>query len=81
MFDKQADAFEMPFFAPNDKVATRSIINSQKNQPFLNENADDYELHCLGTYDKSTGIIQAEETPTKIYQLVKIKKEEPSNEH
>lgn len=73
-FDKLAKAYNERFFqAPNNEVAIRIIQNSQKQDRFLNENAKDYSVWCLGTYDNETGEI----TPKKemIYQLVEIKRE------
>lgn len=72
-FDKKANAFnERIFQAPTDDVAIRSVQNSQLHDEFLNINADDFSVFCLGTYDGETGKIVPE--VRLVHQLVKIEK-------
>lgn len=73
-YDKLAKAFnERTFMAPNNEVAIRIIQNSQKQDQFLNENADDYQCWCLGSYDNETGTINGD-NKEMIYQLVTLGK-------
>lgn len=75
-YDKLAKAFnERTFQAPNNEVAIRIMQNSQKQDRFLNENANDYQCWCLGIYDCETGEIKPEKT--MVYQLVKISEDKP----
>lgn len=77
-FDKQAKAFnERIFQAPTDEVAIRSVKSSQLHDEFLNNNAEDFSVFCLGTYDGETGTIVAEKR--MIHQLEKIKKEKQTD--
>lgn len=74
-FDKKANAFnERIFQAPTDDVAIRSVKNSQLHDEFLNLNADDFSVYCLGSYDGETGKITPE--VRMIHQLVKIEEKE-----
>lgn len=73
-FDKLAKAYNERFFqAPNNEVAIRIIQNSQKRDEFLNENAADYTVWCLGSYDNETGKVIGD--LEMIYQLVKQEKD------
>ena len=70
-FDKKANAFnERIFQAPTDEVAIRSVLNSQLHDEFLNNNAEDFSVYCLGSYDGETGKITPE--VRMIYQLIQL---------
>lgn len=73
-FDKTANLYsETPFFVPNKDVAVRSTKQNQRNNKFLNDNADDFVLMELGIYDTETGEITA--GLKEIHQLTKIEEE------
>lgn len=60
-FDKVAQVFsDKPFLLPNDPSAVKVLKSTQRRDSEFNINAEDYELWCLGCYDKMTGEITGE---------------------
>lgn len=60
-YDKVAETFsEKPFLLPNDPSAVKVLKSTQRNDKEFNLNAEDYELWCLGSYDRQTGTITGE---------------------
>lgn len=58
--DVKADAHNRPFFVPNRAVALRALTDSILNADNdLAKHPEDYQLYYLGTYDDSTGTINA----------------------
>ena len=55
-FDKVAECYsDRPFVCPNDQSAVRAIKANQRHDKDFNLNASDYELHCVGSWNKETG--------------------------
>lgn len=58
VYDQQAEAFLMPFFAPAPGVAIRNFIKSINTPDHqFHQFAADYTLFCIGSYDEHTGFI------------------------
>lgn len=46
------------FQAPNENVAKRIIKQAMKNDEMLKDNADNFDLYKLGTYNWEDGILE-----------------------
>lgn len=57
LFDKTAETFGRPFFAPNRASAVRSILAEVKNPEagMLHTHTADFELWYLGEFDDQSG--------------------------
>lgn len=53
VFDKTAETFATPFFAPNDEVAKRNFRYSLKRLDDMF--VTDLELFCVGSFDNELG--------------------------
>lgn len=53
VYDKTAEEFGPPFVAVNDGVAKRQY----KNFGIPEALQDEYELHCIGTFDSKDGSV------------------------
>lgn len=69
VLDTVVGAFNQPFFARSEGEALR-MIRSAVNSPGsgFHENPGDYQLVNLGTYDDSTGVIDAH-SPLSVVNL------------
>lgn len=59
VYDKAAEAFLQPFFAPTVGIAIRNFrtaANQEDHQ--FHRHADDYTLFELGEFDESTGKLE-----------------------
>lgn len=67
--DLKAEAFLQPFFSPSVGSAMRAFSDAvnDKNCPF-NKHPADYALFEIGTYDDSSGLLEAL-IPVKLYSL------------
>lgn len=54
IYDRKAKIYSEPFLAQNNAVAQRRFQFLMQNSQMI---ADDCELHYLGTFDNSTGVI------------------------
>jgi len=58
IFDRKALTFSAPFYAINDGTAMRSVGHAMSDaKSELSYACADYELHLLGTFDDSNGVI------------------------
>lgn len=59
VFDSKANAFLLPFFSQNERVAVRQFTTTCRSDghPF-NDNPADYTLYYLGDFDDTSGLIQ-----------------------
>ena len=61
LFDKVAETSGPIFEARNDPAAARAVQQMFKNAP--DQNPDDYQLFCLGSFNKDEPLICAYEEP------------------
>lgn len=66
VYDKAAELYTGLIEDQNDATAIRSFLHAcQDPQTSLAIKPSDYALYCLGTYDRSTGIVSSCE-PRKV---------------
>lgn len=53
ILDVVAGKFNHPFYTDNERTAIRAVRSS--NDPNFKDNADDYQLYHVGTYDMEKG--------------------------
>lgn len=62
ILDTKAGVFSTPFFQVNDAVAVRSFKDAVNDPTHtFYRNAEDYELHRLGDFDDSTGLVECDQ--------------------
>lgn len=76
IFDKAANIFNNPFFAPTEVHATRSfaIEVNRNEQSAIAFAPQDFSLYRIGSFDDQTGNL-IPETPALIIEAVKVRKE------
>lgn len=69
VFDKTAETFGRPFFAPNRASAVRSILSEVKNPEsgMLHTHTADFDLFYLGEFDDQNGHFEIVE-PERIFR-------------
>lgn len=64
VYDSKSGVYDAPALSPNKNVLLRDVINmlkdpaQSKNKYLLN--AEDYSIFRIGSYSKTTGIIQSQ---------------------
>lgn len=63
IYDSKTQSYDQPTFAINRHDIVRQVINifkdpSQSNNKYL-LNAEDYSIYRIGSYDKTTGLVNA----------------------
>ena len=58
--DELADTFYAPSLFNTEAEAKRNFATAINQNPIWHDNASDYSLFKLGTYDDTTGLITAE---------------------
>lgn len=62
IYDNLGQQFLVPVLFDNDNMAQRwfkTLVNDKENDTIYN-NPEDYELHKIGTFDFTTGNLEAE---------------------
>lgn len=59
--DIKANVYNPPVTADNDEVMKRMMKSAIKRKCNLTEYPEDYQIHCIGTYDDKTAEINTEE--------------------
>lgn len=62
IFDDKAKAFMTPFFMHNQAMASRTFkhtVNDPSHQ--FSRSPEDFNLFCLGTFDDSSGKLEAKQ--------------------
>lgn len=64
VYDEKAEEFSPPFYAANDRIAQRIVVESSKgNGSMLGAYPEDFKLYGLGTFDTNSGDIAVEPKP------------------
>lgn len=64
VYDEKAEEFSPPFYATNDRMAQRIVVESSKgNGSMLGAYPEDFKLYALGSFDTTTGDISVEQKP------------------
>jgi len=62
--DSKSESFALPFFQVNKAVALRSFAGAVNNpQTGMGQHPNDYALFELGTWDDTTGRMEAHDQP------------------
>lgn len=60
-FDNQSELFDTPFFAINKIMAERQFrMVLQKEDSMICQFKDNFDLYCLGTFEKETGKFESD---------------------
>ena len=74
VLDSVACAFLQPFYAVNDNVAKRSFADAARDPAhvFALQPAD-YTLYAVGSFDDTTGILTAYDSPNRVCSALELK--------
>jgi hypothetical protein len=67
--DIASGAYLTPFYTENFNTAVREMNHTLSGNNLVSENAKDFDLYKLGTYDTDTGMIEPIEIPTFVFNL------------
>lgn len=74
--DTRAETFDNPILQPNAATAIRGLQNLFKDEKASDnqfiQTPEDFELHCLGTFDPYTGEITPRKEDTLIIKLTSV---------
>jgi len=76
VYDSKVEAYMQPFFAPNNAVAIRLMINTVRTgESMLATNPADFDLFLIGEFNEHTGIIDSllHVSLGKIISLINLK--------
>lgn len=60
IFDVVAGVYSAPFFCVSDVVAVRVFRSAMHPESMIVQFPNDYQLHYIGTFDDSTGLITSD---------------------
>ena len=64
VLDEKSEEYSPPFFAANDRLAERMIMEASKGQgSMLAAYPEDFKLYRIGEFDALTGEIKPEQRP------------------
>lgn len=71
--DSKGDVFNPPFYAKTHGEAEREFTMAcrRENSPAA-QFPEDYDLYFIGTYDNTSGKIQANDTPQHVVKAVQV---------
>lgn len=81
--DTLVNAFNAPFTCPNDAVARAMFQQHFKKNEFMCDNAQNFDLYRVGTYDDQTGSVSHPEgaLPVFIVDGLQMKRSVVKNEN
>lgn len=68
--------FNDPILMVNDSIAIRVFTSSVNTIDELKNNAKDYSLYCLGSFDSDTGLIESADSPIKVVDALSVYRKE-----
>lgn len=71
VYDRKAETYSQPFLEIKDGTAIRAIqdiVINNKDHAFA-KHPSDFSLHRLGEFDEISGVITAQNKPTKIIEI------------
>lgn len=81
VFDQKASAYLAPFFMPATGMALRAFadtVNDPKTSMY--RHPGDFELFELGTFDPSSGRVEAKDNPEYLIRALDVKEEVEDNQ-
>lgn len=70
--DEKAGAYNLPFFSPTGGTASREVASGLMADKKMTSFAVDFTLYEIGTFDPTTGRIEALESPHHIIDIIEL---------